>query len=602
MKSGTAIRKMCFILSVICFLLYANTLQNGYVLDDATVVTSNTIVKKGLEGIPELLVTPRLKGYEQARDEESYRPVPLITSAIEYQFFGENPAIGHFFNILFFIGCVIGLFLFLCKLSGPPKMQVAFLAALLFALHPIHTEVVANIKSRDELLCFLFAFFALNQFIDYARNGKLLHLCAGAFLLFLSFISKETSVSFVLLIPLVFFFYVNEDKRRSMFVVAATFVAAGCLFAIRAAVLPGHGHNAIVYLSNPLVNVESTVDRVATAVMVLGMYLKLLFIPHPLICDYSYNTIPMAGPGNIYAIISGVVYLLLAAVGVYRLLKKDKDPWAFSILLFLVSIGLFSNIFFLVYSEMAERFLFFASAGFCLALAVACDRWVWKDADSNSSLLKNRRAMGILVLVCLVFALLTVSRNADWKDNYTLFSTDIEKAKDNCALNFFMAGELSKNEANAPLAATQNGSISYLNRAVAIYPDFEGAHASLGSIYDRLHVIDSGIVHDKRAVELNPANTVATYNLARGYYFLKNYPEAIKYFKKATELQPDVMLAHLNLARCYLDNMEYDSAIVYFNKTLALEPGQQIAKQGLYMAFEIKRKMDSVKKISGSVE
>ncbi len=107
--------RLCFILAIISIVVYANSWRNDFVLDDNMVFAKNTIVTQGFKGIPELLQTPRLKGFGYLKNE-NYRPLSLVMFAIEDQIFGDKPAAGHFFNTIFFAGCVILLFLFLDKL------------------------------------------------------------------------------------------------------------------------------------------------------------------------------------------------------------------------------------------------------------------------------------------------------------------------------------------------------------------------------------------------------------------------------------------------------------------------------------------------------
>jgi tetratricopeptide (TPR) repeat protein len=295
------------------------------------------------------------------------------------------------------------------------------------------------------------------------------------------------------------------------------------------------------------------------------------------------------------------VYLFLIGWSIYRLVRKPKDPWAFSILLFLFTIALFSNIAFLVYSQFAERFLFFASAGFCLALALAYEWWIGRAHANDVSIVTSKRSLVVVLPVCLLFFALTIVRNSEWKDNYTLFSSDLKKAPDNSKLNFYLATTISQTlypEDQNPDRKLEmdKESIGLLQRSINIYPDFGEAHAEIGRIYDRLHLFDSAIVHDTKAVVLNPANAIATYNLARAYYWQKNLPLAIQWFKKAVMLSPGYALAYLNLAKCYADNKEYDSAIVYFNKTLAIDPAQTIAQQGIMYAMKKKTEVDTTGK------
>ena len=201
---------LCVILAVVSVALYANTLQNGFALDDVMVLKENTIVMQGTKGIPELLTTPHMHGYSFFADD-TYRPLPLVVLAAGYQAFGMNSGAFHLLNVLLFVGCVIMLFLFLDRFFQRKRTAVAFVASLIFALHPIHTEVVANIKSCDELLCFFFGFLSLNLFMSYMQQGKMMMMVAGVTSLFLAYLSKETVVGLLPVIGLLFFFYFNED-------------------------------------------------------------------------------------------------------------------------------------------------------------------------------------------------------------------------------------------------------------------------------------------------------------------------------------------------------------------------------------------------------
>ena len=151
---------LALLLAAITFVVYANTLKNGFVLDDSVMIVNNEYVKQGVQAIPKLLVTPHQAGHWVNPNDE-YRPLALVMHAMEYQLWELSPMPYHFINILLFAGCVVLLFLFLWELLARKSMAVAFMAALLFALHPIHTEVVANVKSGDELLSFLLAFSGL---------------------------------------------------------------------------------------------------------------------------------------------------------------------------------------------------------------------------------------------------------------------------------------------------------------------------------------------------------------------------------------------------------------------------------------------------------
>jgi len=606
---------VCIALIVVTILVYANTLQNGYVLDDMAVIENNTLVKQGFSGIPELLITPRFQGFEHIVND-SYRPLSLVTFAIEYQLFGPNPAVGHLFNILFFAACVVLLFLFLDKLFNQKKTGIAFIAALLFAVHPVHTEVVANIKSSDELLCFFFAFWSLNVFLGYIQQGKQRQLIIGTLLLFLSFLCKETVIAFLFVIPLALFLYRNEHKKRSLFVIIATLLVSLAFLVARAIVLKANDSGAIPFLDNPLVHAPLFSTRIPTAIMVLGIYLRLLFVPYPLISDYSYNTIPSitlgANFGTAAMLLSLLIYLLIATVGIYRLLKKvvppdevgsslevmspvevvspvePKDPLAFGILFFLSTIALFSNIPFLVYSEMAERLLFFASAGFCLGITAILWQFLGRPTQEKQNGLVPPKIWFVIAPIGLVFAALTISRNADWKTNYALTVSDIKKAPYNARLWHSMGYLLLATKATEepdPAVKQQMVSegIADLQRSLSIYPDNAKAHQDLGNFFRDMQQYDSAETHLKLAVKLNPTSYVPVSDLGYVYFCEKKYHEALA-LSQAALLQDKKNVDIINnMAMCYLQMHQYDSSLIMIKQALAIDPGNKLSNEYLAM-------------------
>src|SRR6202041_3344772 len=108
---------------------------------------------------------------------------------------------------------------------------------------------------------------------------------------------------------------------------------------IRNKILSDYGASttAVEFIDNALVRAPNMAMRIATAIMGLGIYVKLLFLPYPLNCDYGYNTIPYVGFGNIWVLLSLLIYLFLGVMGIYRFIKDRKDPWAFGMLYFLAT-------------------------------------------------------------------------------------------------------------------------------------------------------------------------------------------------------------------------------------------------------------------------
>lgn len=607
--------KLCFVLGFLSFLLYANTLQNGYAMDDGLVITKNKLVGQGIKAIPSLLITPHLKGYGNL-SVDTYRPFSLVMFAIEKELFGYSAAAGHFFNIVLYMACVIMLFRFFDKLFDRKKTVAAFIAALLFAIHPIHTEVVANIKSRDELLCFFFVFCSLNLFINYAQNGKIMKLLAGAALLFLSFLSKETVITFIVVIPLVFFFYLDKSKKRSVYITITTVVVAFLFIVIRASVLKASyvsgGNAAIDFLANQLVDVPASATALATEMLALGFYIKLLFVPWPLLCNYSYNTIPFVSFSNAWSLLSLAIYAFLIILGIYRLIKVKRDPWAFSLLFFLITLSLFSNIPFLMGEIFAERFAFFASVGFCLLMALAVERWLanvknTEEVDAGIAMIGKPKVLMVLVPVSLLFSCITIARNNDWKDDYTLFTTDAKNAPGNSRLLSYAGNEIIRNLKNKNLSGEEkanmsNDAMEYLESSIIAYQGNAEAHAGLMKLFLRKKMFDSALIHEQLAVQLAPQNIDILNNAATYFFQTQQYRQALWLFKRNQQIDSNDVGDYGNIGVCYYYLHIYDSAISNFKKAVISIPENKKPYAELALAYQAIGKMDSALKYTQIVK
>jgi protein O-mannosyl-transferase len=578
-KLRSPLMPLYIVLAVVSVVVYANTIQNGYVLDDSMMITKNTIVSQGLKGVPELLSTPHLKGYAIFANE-TYRPLSLVLFAIERELFGASPAAGHVVNVLLFVCCVLLLFRFLHYFWRGQRMALAFLAALLFAVHPIHTEVVANIKSADELLCFLFAFAGLNLFIAFTTNGKLPALLAGFAAMFLAYLSKETVVTFLGVVPLVFFWYINDNRKRSIVLTGAMVAATVLFLAIRASILSQSavaGESAALnFMDNALAGAPNTASRLATICLILGNYLKLVFIPYPLICDYSYNSIPFTNFGNPWVWLSLSLYGCLIVVGMYRLVKVKKDNWAFAILFYLITLSLFSNIPFLIGAVMADRFLFFASVGACVAVALAIEQWLLRTTLHDVKLLKEVRVAALVAPLVVLFAGLAIARNAEWKSNETLYKADLQKMPRNARLQYYVGDELQHLYSTATDTASQHKynaeSIPYLRKAIAIYPDYPEANVDLGVAFYQMNRLDSAEMQYNKALKLSPDQQNAINNLGTIYIRSGRLEEAKRLYQKAIAVNPNYIDAYFNLGVCYIQTKQGDSAVYTFNKVLSMNP------------------------------
>ena len=213
-----------WILFFFTFLLYGNTIFNEYNLDDELVTRNHPLTSQGIKAIPQIFSTPY---YSKGGSAYEYRPVVLASFAIEHQFFGEDPHISHFINVLLYAISILVLFLTLKKVFYSYNILLPFIISLLFAAHPLHTEVVASIKNRDEILALLFALLstlAAFKFVQKA-NTHSLFVCFIAFILAL--LSKSSVIPFAFIIPMAMFFFSKATDKQVLMISLGLSIAGG---------------------------------------------------------------------------------------------------------------------------------------------------------------------------------------------------------------------------------------------------------------------------------------------------------------------------------------------------------------------------------------
>lgn len=594
------LNRLAFVLFAISFLVFANTLKNGFALDDIEVLQKNNYVIKGFAGIPEILSTPHLRGF-MITPNETYRPLSLVAFAIEYGIWGENAFMGHLMNLLWFGLGIVLLFRFLQKVMGEGSQWVAFIATLIFAVHPIHTEVVANIKSRDELMCFAFAMFASLKFIDYCASKNLKSLIVGAVASLLAFLSKETVITYMAVLPLVLYF-VSGDRKSKAISYVSFLVTAGIFIGLRTIVLHAYNNEiAPVHLmDNSLAGAPNAASKFATIFLILGKYLKLTIFPFPLCSDYSFASIPFVTFSDPMVWVSLVLVVAIAALAVIRLIKHGKDFWAFGILFYAATLALFSNVFFLLNTALSERFLFFPTVGFALVVALAINKWLVNASLASFSNVFNFRVLLVLGPVVCFYSIVTIARNSDWFDSETLFEADIQKVPQNACLNYCVGYHyVSTKYEQAPpqeRAAILDEGIKFLQKSVLIAPTYANAQTELGHAFFTKAMYDSAEVHTSMALKINPNASDAVNNMA-GIYFVKgDYKNALVTCRKALEIRPNYAQAYYNIGLCHNFMKSYDSSITYLKRALQLDPGFKKSHSILANNYKNLNQPDSMKK------
>ena len=323
------------IIAAFAFILYAQSIAYNYTLDDHPVIDYNRFTTQGFAGIPTLIKTDYWYGDKGKDGGPIYRPTSVIMFAIVWQFFGNSPHIYHLMNVILYVITALVLFLLLCRLFEQQSLLFPFVCSLLYITHPLHTEVVNNIKSADEILCFLFGILSMYFVVKSVSSKFILNIILSGICFFVSLISKESGVSFLLIIPLTMYFFTDISFRK----LAATslgFLGVTLIyFIIRHEVLKSVPEaNTISYLANSLITAPDFISRETTAFFIQLKYFILLIFPYYLTCDYNFSMIKIHPITDPLAIVGIVISF---GMGVYSLLNfKKKSIISYGILFYLI--------------------------------------------------------------------------------------------------------------------------------------------------------------------------------------------------------------------------------------------------------------------------
>lgn len=579
------------IIAVFSFLLYANTLGHDYTVDDVTVITSNKIVQKGFNGIGEIFSTPYRKGYWE-RNENMYRPLSLVMFAIEWQLVPKQPWLGHLINVLLYAVTGFLIFYLLSALlkNQPYYLVISFVSALLFAAHPVHTEVVANIKSRDEILVLLFSVTALFCFVKFFDIKNNVWLVLSLFFYTFALFSKENAITFLAIFPFAIYFFRNITLKRNLLFSSLFLIPVAIYFAVRYSVLNHLGtHEQVLLINNSLAGASDFISRFSTAVLILGKYLLLLVFPHPLSSDYSYNQVPLAAFADPFALISGIVLAFFIFVFIRGL--KPKSIYSFNIIYFFATISIVSNVFFLIEATMGERFLYMPSLGFCFAAGYFLVSAFSKEEKNIAAFALNKKLLLVLCIIIILFSFKTITRNADWKNNLTLLEKDIKiaskSAREHYAIGSALFVERAMTEKNEQLKLNiLERSVFHLEKAIAIWPAYADAYNMLGKVYVEKKMPQKAI----RSFLLAGANKnfrdAAFYlDFALAYGNAGDAVNAVIQLEKALTYEPNSPEAYSNLGMYYTDLKQFDNAISALRKAINLKPGFSKAYYNLGLAY-----------------
>lgn len=550
------------VLPIIAVLLYCNTFQHQYVLDDFSAIKDNYVVKKGLDGISTIWQTEYRYGFWNVKGE-LYRPIPLTMFAIEWHIIPDSPGFSHIINVLLYAFSIVVLFIVLRKILGEKYPYIPVVATLLFTLHPLHTEVVANIKSRDEILSLLGSLATLYFFVLYHTKQKWSYLLVAFFCYLIAMFSKESSITFFAVFPLTIWLFYHKNWRSIAVSSAVLGIPIIIYLLIRSKVLGGvQINNEPTVMENAVLYATTFSERWGTIWMLIGKYFLILVKPFPLSSDWGYNATKIHEIASLPSLLGILFFVALVISCVYFFYIKPNSIVAFCAIGFLATFILYSNLPFYMSWTFGERFLYVPSLFFCILLSYILFHFLPNKNIQNS----------IIILICIAFSFLTFKRNFAWRSSKTLYEADIKTCPDAVMLNYHYSIEVVKNglatEDHARIAEANDSAITLLKHAVSLYPYYHDAYGQLGLAYFRKNEYKESLAYYEKSIEYNKNNALVWSNMGTCHYNLGNFDKAKSCYMQAVKLNPRMIDAHRNLGAMFAMKRQFNEALQQFDEAL----------------------------------
>ncbi len=591
-KSSNSLYFIALAISIFGFLLYSNTLTHGYVLDDFSQIKENFVTKQGFDGIATQWTTHARYGYRPGPGE-LYRPVPMSMFSIEWELDPDTPELSHIINVLLYALTGGILFLTLARMMRKYNLIFPLLATLFFMAHPVHVEVVANIKSRDEIVMFLMCILTLNFIWRYIEKENIKWIIGAVFTYIIALFSKENSITFIAIFPLCIYFF-TDKKIKNIILTSLPFLLCAIVFIlIRSNVIGAFGNPGnISVLDNFLAGATNEGTQLASVFLLLGKYLWTLLFPHPLCSDFGYNQIPLTNLGDWRTLLSLLAWV---AMGMFALMKlRSKNLWSFIILFFLINFSISSNIIIMIGTSFGDRLLYSASPAFAMALAYLLMKIFKEKIKDNqpfsfSYIFNNKALWGTTIVILFLYSAKTFTRNYDWESSFTLYEKDIEVSPNSAKLNFHYGLELVKNGNDAATPKEKKSWYDkakfHFTKATEILPAYHDAYGQLGLAYYRDKNFPKALEHYNLALKYRPNFALVHSNMGTLYSEMGDNAKAKEMYETAVQENPRMVDALRNLGAINGQMGNFTEAIKWFSQALQYAPNDPLINRYLGSAY-----------------
>lgn len=545
------------VLILLASLPYVNILGNGFVYDDDTQLLQNPYVTN-LRHLKQIFTTTvwAFQG-GAAAISNYYRPVMTLTYALCHEMFGFEPSWFHVVSIALHAGVVCVLFFVTRRVFR--DRPLAFLAAALFALHPIHTEAVDWVAAVTDLEATIFFLIAFWLFLSLdGAAGKRWGLFQAVMILSFAFalLSKESAAPLPL-IAAVYEHTCREDRQqtsalRKLRRYGALWLLLFVYVIVRARVLGAFAPVA----SRPHAGFNTVV---LSAIALTGQYVEKMVWPVHLCAAYVF-------PGNLGSLLPGIlVGLAVAAVSILLTIyfwERERRVF-FGLVWFFATLAPVLNVRWMPSFTFAERYLYLPSAGFCWVaswLVLRVVRW------PGRARIPRRLAMaGAGCALAALMAARIVTRNRDWKNDLTFYTRTLEASPKALTIrndlgNYYWA------QGNLPAAQRQwekayrldptatyvldnlgllrvkqeryREAVLFFDRSLAVTANDEGAHAGLGEAYGKMGMRQRAEKELSAAIKLAPLDGRPKVRLGEIYFDEGKYASSLSQFQASIHVLP----------------------------------------------------------------
>lgn len=531
---------------ILGFAAYGHSFNNQFIRDDNDLVRDNQYIKSGLSKALVYFTNNIAIGGGQKWN--SYRPIQMITYAIDYSMWGLNVIGYHLTNTLLHILVALAIYWFINILYGDNLLSL--LTGALFVVNPLHTEAVTYISGRADSLSAMFFFLCLIFYIKGASSKR-----PGFYILvipayILAILSRENSL--ILPAALLLYHYTFGIKIKLKWFLPILSVALVYIF-LRATILKFSLSN-ITYTTTLL-------ERVPGFFVAMTDYTRLLLLPFDLHSDYG---VKVFSPGDPRVIVGIFISIFLLAYVIRK--RKTHDLIFFSICWFFIFLLPQSNLY-PINAYMAEHWLYLPSVGFFLIMAKGLT-FIYKT--------KKFGIFGVALMLILLTGnvYLTIKQNEYWREPISFFTRTLKYAPYDY-VTYNLLGNAYEH------VGRKDEAIAAYKKAIETNPNYEIPCYNLGTIYYQSGRKDEAIKLYEKAVAIKPSYADAYMNLGSAYYDTGRIPEAIAAYENAIKNNPSSVEAYYNLGVAYSKTGKKAEAIAAYEKVLEIDSTDEAARRNL---------------------